>query len=57
MKNNVIKAELNVINNKIKIMKVGNVDYISIKDLALHKEKEQIILFKTGREQQTVYCF
>ena len=57
MKNIVIKAELNVINNKIKIMKVGNVDYISIKDLALHKEKEQIILFKTGREQQTVYCF
>lgn len=29
-------------------MKVGNVDYTSITDLARHKEKEQIILFKTG---------
>ena len=47
LKQELIKTELNVINNKIGIMRVGNVDYISITDLALIKI-EQIILFKTG---------
>ena len=38
MKNNDIKTELNVINNKIRIMRIGNVDYISITDLARYKD-------------------
>lgn len=49
LKQELIKTELNVINNKIGIMRVGNVDYISITDLARYKDKsELIILFKTG---------
>lgn len=41
MKNNVVKTELNVINNKIGIIRVGNIDYISITDLARYKDKER----------------
>ena len=41
MKNNVVKTELNVINNKIRIMRVGNIDYISITDLARYKDKDR----------------
>lgn len=39
MKQELIKTELNVINNKIGIIRVGNVDYISITDLARYKDK------------------
>ena len=41
MDNKTIKTELNVINNKIGIMRIGNVDYISITDLARYKDKER----------------
>lgn len=41
MKQELIKTELNVINNKIGIMRVGNVDYISITDLARYKDKDR----------------
>ena len=41
MKQGLIKTELNVINNKIRIMRVGNIDYISITDLARYKDKER----------------
>jgi len=41
VKNNIVKTELNVINNKISIMRVNNVDYISITDLARYKDKER----------------
>lgn len=41
MKQEIIKTELNVINNKIEIMRVGNVDYISITDLARYKDKNR----------------
>lgn len=41
MKQELIKTELNVINNKIRIMKVGNVDHISITDLARYKDKDR----------------
>lgn len=34
MNKEVIKIEINVVNNKIGVMRVGNVDYISITDLA-----------------------
>ena len=41
MKQELIKTELNVLNNKIRIMRVGNVDYISITDLARYKDKDR----------------
>ena len=41
MRKELIKTELNVINNKIGVMRVGNVDYISITDLARYKDKER----------------
>ncbi len=34
MNKELIKTEINVINNKIAVMRVGNIDYISITDLA-----------------------
>jgi len=34
MKNELVKTELNVINNKVGIMRFGNTDYISLTDLA-----------------------
>lgn len=41
MKQELIKTELNVINNKIGIMRIGNIDYISITDLARYKYKDR----------------
>ena len=41
MKQELIKTELNVINNKIGIIRVGNIDYISITDLARYKDKDR----------------
>lgn len=41
MKQELVKTELNVVNNKISIMRVGNVDYISITDLARYKDKDR----------------
>ena len=41
MKQELIKTELNVINNKIGLMRIGNVDYISITDLARYKDKNR----------------
>ena len=41
MKKNSVTTELNVINNKIGIMRVGNIDYISITDLARYKDKQR----------------
>lgn len=58
MKQELIKTELNVINNKIGIMRVGNVDYISITDLARYKDKERTdYIIQNWREQQTAYYF
>lgn len=37
MKNEVIKTEINVNDNLVGIMRVGNVDYISLTDLAKYK--------------------
>lgn len=37
MKNEMIKTEINVKDNLIEIMRVGNVDYISLTDLAKYK--------------------
>lgn len=41
MRKELIKTELNVINNKVGVMRVRNVDYISITDLARYKDKER----------------
>ena len=41
MKQELVKTELNVINNKIRITRIGNVDYISITDLARYKDKDR----------------
>jgi len=37
MKNEIIKTEINVNDNLVGIMRVGNVDYISLTDLAKYK--------------------
>ena len=41
MKQELTKTELNVINNKIRIIRVGNIDYISITDLARYANPEE----------------
>ena len=41
MKSNIVKTELNVINNKVNVMRVGNVDYISLTDLARYVNPEE----------------
>lgn len=40
MSNDVIKTEINVIDNKIGIMRIGDVDYISLTDLAKYQNPE-----------------
>lgn len=40
MKNELVKTELNVINNKVGIMRFGNTDYISLTDLAKYANSE-----------------
>ena len=40
MSNDVIKTEINVIDNKIWIMRIGDVDYISLTDLAKYSNPE-----------------
>ena len=41
MNKEIIRTELNVINNKIGIMRIGNVDYISLTDLARYANSEE----------------
>ena len=38
---NAIKTELNVINNKVSVMRVNNTDYISLTDLARYANPEE----------------
>lgn len=40
LKNNLIKEEINVKNNKITIIKVGNYEYISLTDLARYADED-----------------
>ena len=40
MKNNIIQTELNVINNRVGVMRVVNTDYISLTDLAKYANQE-----------------
>lgn len=39
MKEQLLETELNIKNNKIRVMKVGNTDYICLTDLAKYKDK------------------
>ena len=41
MAKNLVKTEINVIDNKIGIMRIGNVDYISLTDLARYADAEE----------------
>lgn len=41
MKNNLIQTEIDVNNNKVGIMRVGDVDYISLTDLARYSDSEE----------------
>lgn len=41
MKNNVIKTEMNVIDNKIGVIRIGDTDYISLTDLARYADSEE----------------
>ena len=41
MKNSVIRSELNVINNKVSVMKMENINYISLTDLARYANPEE----------------
>lgn len=40
MKDNVIKTEMNVNNNKINVMRIGNEEYISLTDLARYADED-----------------
>ena len=40
MNNKLIKTELNVKNNLIKVIRVNNADYVSLTDLARYKNHE-----------------
>ena len=36
MKNNIIKTQMNVKNNLVSVMRINNVEYISLTDLAMY---------------------
>ena len=40
MKNNLIQTELDVNNNKIRVMRINDIDYISLADLAKYSNTE-----------------
>lgn len=40
MKNNLIQIELDVNNNKIRVMRINDVDYISLTDLAKYSNPD-----------------
>ena len=41
MAKDLVKTEINVIDNKIGIMRIGDVDYISLTDLARYADAEK----------------
>ena len=41
MAKDLVKTEINVIDNKIGIMRIGDVDYISLTDLARYADAEE----------------
>lgn len=57
MKQELVKTKLNVVNNKISIMRVGNVDYISITDLARYKDKDRTDYYVRGNWNDFYYSY
>ena len=41
MESSVVKTKLNVINNRVSVMRVNNIDYISLTDLARYANPEE----------------
>jgi len=60
MKNDIIRMELKVKDNLVGIMKVGNIDYISLTDLARYKNKDNpgdvIIKWMSNKSSFDFYC-
>ena len=60
MNNILVKTELNVKNNLIKVMRVNNADYISLTDLARYKNPENpgdvIIKWMSNKSSFDFYC-
>ena len=60
MKNNVIKAELNVRDNLVGVIRIGKKDYISLTDLARYKNSENpgdvIIKWMSNKSSFDFYC-
>ena len=60
MKNNKIKAQLNVNDNLVSIMRISNIDYISLTDLARYKNPntpgDVIIKWMSNKSSFDFYC-
>ena len=60
MKNNIIKTQISVKENLISVMRVGDVDYISLTDLAKYKNRENpgdvIIKWMSNKSSFDFYC-
>ena len=60
MNNKLIKTELNIKNNLIKVMRVNNADYISLTDLARYKNSKNpgdvIIKWMSNKSSFDFYC-
>ena len=58
--NNKISTVMNVNNNEIKVLRVGNVDYISLTDLARYKNinnpGDVIIKWMSNKSSFDFYC-
>ena len=60
MKNNVIKAQMKVKENLISVMRINNIDYISLTDLARYKNAENpgdvVIKWMSNKSSFDFYC-
>lgn len=60
MKNEILKTELNVKDNLVRILRIGNIDYISLTDLAKYKNKmnpgDVINKWMSNKDSYDFYC-
>lgn len=60
MKNNIIKTQMKVKDNLVSVMRVGNIDYISLTDLARYKNSENpgdvVIKWMSNKSSFDFYC-
>ena len=60
MKNNIIKTKINVKENLISVMRIGDIDYISLTDLARYKNSENpgdvVIKWMSNKSAFDFYC-